>query len=337
MTEPAWVTLTDDELLNLRFCDLDLRIEGTELEGRIAELYSDLERCELPVKPECYLGEEWFSPDGWPSIAIPFYLSHPRLKQLELNQILEVEGGTDEWCLQLLRHECGHAYDHAYRFSEREKWVEIFGNPEAEYAPETYRPRPHSRSFVRHLPNWYAQAHPHEDFAETFAVWLTLPEAQWREEYAGWKALEKLDYIHSLMLEAREKRPVVSKGRRVWDATRSRRTLAKYYAAKRKLYAEDFPEFYDDDLRRIFGNGSGSESAAVVLRRLRKPLLTAIVYWTQQKKYTVDMLIGRLIARCRELNLRAPDNREQLTLELASYLSAMATNYLHTGRFKRSV
>jgi hypothetical protein len=338
MTEPAWVALGDDELLKLRFSELDLRVEGSDLEPLIEELYGDLDRRGLSVKPNCYLGEEWFSPDGWPSIAIPFYLAHPRLKQLELDQILEVEGGTPEWCLQLLRHECGHAYDHAYRFSEREQWVEVFGNPAAEYAPETYRPRPHSRSFVRHLPNWYAQAHPHEDFAETFAVWLTLPEAQWRDEYRGWKALEKLEYVHTLMLEAQANRPAVARGRKVWDITRSRRTLAKYYAAKRKLYAEDFPDVYDEDLRRIFGNGGpGVESAAAVLRKLRKPLLTAVVYWTQQKKYTVDTLIGRLIARSRELKLSAPDNREQLTLELASYLSAMATNYLHTGRFKRSV
>jgi hypothetical protein len=338
MTEPQWAELSDDELLRLRFCDLNLRVEETELESRVAELYHELDTRGLAVKPLCYLGEEWFSPDGSPSIAIPFFLAHPRLKQLELHQILEVEGGTPEWCLQLLRHECGHAYDHAYRFSEREQWTEVFGNPDAEYAPETYRPRPHSRSYVHHLPNSYAQAHPHEDFAETFAVWLSLPEEEWRQQYQGWKALEKLEYVNSLILEARENRPLVAKGRRVWDASRSRRTLAKHYAAKRKLYAEDFPDFHDEDLRRIFGKQDvGSETAAAVLKRLRKPLLTAIVHWTHQRKYTVDMLIRRLIERCRELNLRAPNDREQLTLELASYLAAMVTNYLHTGRFKGSV
>jgi len=338
MTESEWAALPDDELLQLRFCDLNLRIEGTELESRVVELHQELETANLAVKPLCYLGEEWFSPDGSPSIAVPFFLAHPRLKQLELNQILEVEGGTPEWCLQLLRHECGHAYDHAYQFSGRERWMEIFGNPDSEYAPETYRPRLHSRSFVHHLPNSYAQAHPHEDFAETFAVWLSLPEQEWREQYQGWKALEKLEYVHALMVEARENNPVVSKGRKVWDASRSRRTLAKHYAAKRKLYAEDFPDFYDEDLRRIFGKQDvGNETAAAVLRRLRQPLLTAIVHWTNQRKYTVDMLIRRLIARCRELNLRAPQDREQLTLELASYLAAMVTNHLHTGRFKGSI
>ena len=136
---------------------------------------TELEARGLPVRPDCYLGDEWFSPEGSPVIAIPFYLAHPRLKQLELHQMLEVEGGTYEWCMQILRHECGHAYDHAYQFSSTDAWVEVFGDRDVEYQPETYRPRPYSKSFVRHLPNWYAQAHPDEDFAETFAVWLALP------------------------------------------------------------------------------------------------------------------------------------------------------------------
>ena len=55
---------------------------------------SELEARGLPFRPDCYLGDEWFSPEGSPVIAIPFYLAHPRLKQLELHQMLEVEGGT---------------------------------------------------------------------------------------------------------------------------------------------------------------------------------------------------------------------------------------------------
>ena len=127
----------------------------------------------LSFRPACYLGDEWFSPAGSPAIAIPFYLAHPRLKTLEMHQMLQVEGGTPEWCQQLLRHESGHAIDHAYRFSSRDDWRAVFGSPETEYAPETYQPRPYSNGFVRNLPNWYAQAHPDEDFAETFAVWLS--------------------------------------------------------------------------------------------------------------------------------------------------------------------
>ena len=336
--EHSWATLSDEELLQLRICDLHVRIEGSELEPRIAELYGELDARGLPLKPACYLSDEWFSPEASPMIAIPFFLAHPRLKALELRQMLEVEGGTPEWCRELLRHECGHAYDHGYLFSSRERWAEIFGNPEAEYMPETYRPRPYSKSFVRHLPNWYAQAHPHEDFAETFAVWLTMPPDEWRQQYSGWKALEKLEYVEELMQEPRNKPPEVLKQRRVWDAARSTRTLAKYYASKRKMYAEDFPDVYDADLRTIFQNSESSDgSAAQLMRRLRRPLIASVVRWTGQRKYTVDLLVSNLIARARDLDLPAPRDPEKTLMELSAYLSAMVTNHLHTGRFKRSV
>ena len=336
--ESNWADLPDQELLKLRICDLHVRIEGSELEPRIAELQKELDARGLPLKPECYLADEWFSPEGSPLVAIPFYLAHPRLKQLELHQMLDVEGGTPEWCEELLRHECGHAYDHAYRFSGREQWIEVFGNPNLEYSPENYRPRPYSRSFVQHLPNWYAQAHPDEDFAETFAVWLAWPPEEWRAHYRGWKALEKLEFVDALMTEARNTPPAVKGGRRAWDASRSKKTLGAYYAAKRKLYAEDFPDVYDADLRAIFGKGdAGEETAAQAMRRLQRPLVISVVRWTGQRKYTVDMLVRRLITRARELKLFAPRDQTKLMIELASYLSALVTNHLHTGRFKRSV
>jgi hypothetical protein len=333
----AWVNLPDSELLKMRICDLHVRIEGSELESRVQELHTELEARGLPVRPDCYLGDEWFSPEGSPLIAIPFYLAHPRLKQLELHQMLEVEGGTYEWCMQILRHECGHAYDHAYRFSSTEQWVEVFGNRDVEYLPETYRPRPYSRSFVRHLPNWYAQAHPDEDFAETFAVWLALPAERWRSQYRGWKALEKLESVDAMMAYARSRPPVVVKGRRLWDASRSRRTLEKYYAAKRKLYAEDFPDIYDADLGAIFHRGEpGDENAAQFMRRHRSVLIAAVGRWTGQRKYIGSELVKKLISRCRELALPAPRDQTELLIELASYLSTLVTTHLHTGRFKRS-
>jgi len=229
----AWADLPDNELLKMRICDLHVRIDGSELQERVQQLYHDLEARGLPYRPDCYLGDEWFSPEGSPVIAIPFYLAHPRLKQLELHQMLEVEGGTTEWCLQILRHECGHAYDHAFQFSSTDAWAEVFGNREVEYEPETYRPRPYSKSFVQHLPNWYSQAHPDEDFAETFAVWLASPVEEWRVQYQGWKALKKLESLDGMMEYARSHPPTVVKGRRLWDASRSQRTLEKYYAAKR--------------------------------------------------------------------------------------------------------
>src|ERR1700736_6630804 len=336
--EPSWVALKDEEMLALRICDLGVRIEGSELEPRVGQFYAELAARGVSLRPDCYLGDEWFSPEGVPAIAIPFYLAHPRLKALELRLMLEVEGGTAEWCQMLLRHECGHAIDHAYHFSARPAWQSIFGSPETEYTPETYTPRPYSRSFVRHLPNWYAQAHPDEDFAETFAVWLSSAPEDWRQRYRGWKALEKLEYVETLMQEIAASKPAVKRGRRISDARKLRTTLARYYVTRRKIYAEDFPDFYDADLRSIFGNGEpGAESAARIMRKHRNALIESTVQWTGQRKYTVSMLVRKLIQRCQELKLRAPVNAVQLHFELAAYLATLVTNHLYTGRFKRSV
>src|SRR3954470_6890172 len=126
--EPPWANARDEELLAMRVCDLGVRVEGSELEPRVRQLHDELAARGIRLQPGCYLGDEWFTPSEQAVVAIPFWLAHPRLKALELRQVLEVEGGTPEWCQQLLRHECGHALDHAYHFSRRRRWKQLFGN-----------------------------------------------------------------------------------------------------------------------------------------------------------------------------------------------------------------
>ena len=335
---PSWASLKDDELLQIRFCDLGLKIDGSELEPRIQKLFAALEVRRIPVRPRIYLGDEWLSPADVPAIAVPFYLAHPRLRQLELKMMMEVEGGTPEWCDKLLFHECGHAIDHAYQLSKRRTWHTVFGDPTTDYHPETYRPRPYSRAFVRHLPNWYAQAHPDEDFAETFAVWLASTPEQWRRQYEGWKALEKLEYIEKTMRAAVKKPPRVKGGRLVADVSKAKKTLARHYAARRKLWSSDYPDFYDSDLRAIFGEMSdGDETALHFMRRHRRTIVASTVRWTGERKYTVDGLAAKLLARVKVLNLGTARDEPTLLLDIGSYLSSLVTNYLHTGKFKRNV
>ena len=106
--------MSDEELLDLQMRQLDIRIEGSELEPRIEQLHEELAARGLTFRPHFWLSDEWFTPDGIPGIAIPFYLAHPRLAKLELAQMLEVEGGDPEWCMRILRHEAGHAIDNAF-------------------------------------------------------------------------------------------------------------------------------------------------------------------------------------------------------------------------------
>src|ERR1700761_1093827 len=211
----AWQRLSDDQLLSLRFCDLKLAIQGTELAQAIKRLYRELSLRGIRFRPHCWLSQEWFSPDGIPGIAIPFFLAHKRLMRLERRLMREVEGGNRNWLMRILRHEAGHAIDTAYRLRRRKRWREVFGPASLPY-PDTYRPRPGSRRFVQHLGAWYAQAHPTEDFAETFAVWLK-PHSAWRREYAGWPAYGRLQYIDELAAEMGGAQPPVSSRATVED------------------------------------------------------------------------------------------------------------------------
>jgi hypothetical protein len=193
ISKPAdWAALPDDKLLDVRMCDLGgLSIEATDVEHRITSVHKELKARGVRFRPRYWLSDEWFTPDGVPGVAIPFYLAHPRLAKLELAQMLEVEGADETVCLRILRHEVGHALDNAYDLRRRPTRRRLFGNPTTEY-PEYYTPRPYSKSYVHHLDHWYAQSHPDEDFAETFAVWLENPD--WVTHYAGWRRCGKLEY-----------------------------------------------------------------------------------------------------------------------------------------------
>jgi hypothetical protein len=332
-----WYELPDERLLGLRICDLPLSIAGSEVEPRIAQLSSELEARKLLVRPECYLGDEWFSPEDRTLISIPFYLAHPRLKSLEQKMMMEVEGGDPEWCQRLLRHECGHAVEHAYQLHKRRRRKELFGPRTADYDPDTYRPHPYSRSFVRHLPNWYAQAHPDEDFAETFAVWLD-PKADWRAQYKGWRALAKLEYVDELMKEIAGKPPAVIGGRKEYEARKIRSTLESFYKRRKKLYATDAPDFYDRDLKRLFGEEDpGRASAVVFLRRHRKHVIDSVSRWTGEKKVSIEQLLKKLTDRSQQLGLRLSHDEAQTSIEVTAYLATLVTNYRFTGKFKRSV
>lgn len=252
--EPEWVNWTDDQLLDLRMCDLDLAIEGTELEKRIAELYAELESRGLAFRPHFWLSDDWFTPDDIPGIALPFYLAHPRLTQLEMRQMLEVEGGAPEECMRILRHETGHAIENAYLLRRRKRRQLVFGKSSKPY-PDYYTPKPYSKNYVLHLDMWYAQSHPDEDFAETFAVWLN-PQSLWRQRYAQWPALKKLEYVDELMRDLAGKPPLVNSKRRVGPLPSLRKTLRLHYEKKRKRYGLDYPDFYDRDLRRLFSDAA---------------------------------------------------------------------------------
>lgn len=330
-----WASLADEQLLDVRMCDLGLSIDGTELEQRIAQITSELDARGLLFRPHYWLSDEWFTPDGVPGVAIPFYLAHPRLEKLELAQMLEVEGGDPASCLRILRHEVGHAIDNAYRLRRRPTRRRLFGSPAIEY-PEYYTPKPYSRSFVQHLDHWYAQSHPDEDFAETFAVWLD-PASMWATHYAGWPAQRKVEYVDRLMRRLARRRPVVTSRRQVDPLRRLKKTLRDHYSKKREHYGLDHPDFYDSDLLNLFSDSpeyAKNVSAARFLRRIRKEVRIRVASFTDSYQYTIDQLLEKVIARCRELNLRLTEPEEETKIDFMVFLTVQTMNYLHSGRHR---
>jgi hypothetical protein len=324
--------MSDEELLDLQFRELDLHIEGTELAHRIDELLSELAARELVFRPYFWLSDEWFTPDGVAGVAIPFYLAHPRLAKLELAQMLEVEGGDPEWCMRILRHEAGHAIDNAFGLRRRRVRVELFGRSSEPY-PESYSPKPYSKNFVLHLDSWYAQSHPDEDFAETFAVWLT-PDAEWRQRYHEWPALKKLEYMDAVMRSVRDRAPALNNPEEIEPLRRLRKTLRQHYRTKRRHYGVDYPNFYDRDLRRLFSDApefAGGVTAAQFIGRIRKATRRAVAEWTGIYQYTIDQVIEDMIARSRELKLRLAVPEEQARQEFTVLLTVQTMNHLHSG------
>lgn len=329
---PDWADFPDEQLLDLRMADLPLAIETSMLAERVDQLRQELAARDLHFPLHFYLSDEWFTPDGASAIAIPFYLAHPRLEKLEEAQMLEVEGGEYEWCMRILRHEAGHAIDNTYRLRLRRQRRAVFGPPSVPY-PEFYTPKPYSKSFVLHLDAWYAQSHPDEDFAETFAAWLT-PTSEWRHRYKGWPAQKKLEYMDALMRSIRRQRPRVENVEEVDPLRRMRKTLRQHYRRKRRYYGVDYPDFYDRDLRRLFSDApefAANMTAAQFLTRIRRPVRRIVASWTGIYQYTIDQVLEDMIARCQELKLRLAVPEEQARQEFTVLLTVQTMNYLHSG------
>ncbi|QDU34837.1 hypothetical protein KS4_29130 [Poriferisphaera corsica] len=336
---PCWARYTDSDLLDLRFCDLKITLNSpaaAPLRHRIDRLYNELDRKGFTnFKPHCWLSTEWFSPDGVPGIAIPFYLAHPRLAKLEKKQMLQAEGNSESECLKILRHEAGHAINTAYRLHYRKAYRDLFGSYATPY-PETYKPKPNSQKFVHHLDYWYAQAHPAEDFAETFAVWMT-PKSNWRNHYKNWPALRKLDYIDTLMTEVAGSPTKIRSKQFIEPITHNQQTLREYYRTRKLTLADEFPSFFDTDLTKLFSNEAKytrRKTAAAFLRDYAPELRSTVAHWTAAHPYTIDQVLRDMIDRCKELRLRCK-HTDHLTLPQAYIMLTVQTmNYIHSGHFR---
>ncbi len=282
------------EILSKPIKELGLKLEGSPLERSIQRLYRELERKGIRrFRPLCYLTDEWGCPSGEPVIGIPFYLANPKLARLE-KEMNDLEDERE--IMMYLRHEAGHAFNYAYRLYETPEWRALFGPFRRPYR-ESYRPVPFSKRYVRHIDGWYAQKHPDEDFAETFAVWLT-PRSNWRKKYRGWGALAKLKYADRIA----EELPLEADLNDIFKASRRRKR--------------------------------GVRPAVDLLRENHKAMVDKLTYWTGVQRPLVKGLVQAIESKVGELGLRAEVKyeKEHLT-EVTVYATALAMNYLTRGKF----
>lgn len=332
----GWTTLPEDELLAIPLKDLKVRLDRTWLADCLKNLNAELLKRGILVKVHGWVSDEWFSAPETPGIAFPFYLAHPRLKRLERKMMFEVEGGTRRECMQLLRHEAGHVVEYAFALHKRKRFQRLFGRAGDPY-PNHYRPDPSSKKHVQHLRRWYAQCHPDEDFAETFAVWIT-PRSGWKKRYADWpKALEKLEYIDELMAEIAGAKPLPQKRFEVDPVSKLKGTLGDHYAAKRKRYAIETPTVFDRELRKMFPENArkmNAPQASSIIRKNRARIIKAVAKGTGEFPLALNAAIDDMITRSKALKLRSPRAEATVRADITAMLSSKAihSHYLTTRR-----
>lgn len=330
--EHRWAEYDDEALLRLRFKSLGLTLKASPLWPDVERLYAELERRGLGFRPHTWLSTEWFSPDGIPGFAIPFYLAHPRLRRLERRMMGEVEGGAAKWRLRILRHETGHAIDTAYGLRRRADFQRVFGRTSVPY-PDDYSPRPSSDLHVLHLGHWYAQSHPVEDFAETFAVWLQ-PRARWRRDYEGWPALEKLEYVDALMGEIATARPK-RRSRAVIEPLREvDQTLAEHYRLKRQRYGGE-DRRYDRWMSRVFvprAERPRAPTASSFIGEIEPQLRRLLERRARLHPYFLDHAINLVRRRARRLDLVLRSPRREAKRDVVRLHERIVLDILQRNR-----
>jgi hypothetical protein len=319
--------------------NLGLTIAGTALEPIIQSFQAELrQRSITRVQPRFYLSLEWGVPFGTVNIAIPFYLARPDLTQMQADRTGLVEGVSPEDIRRYLRHEMGHVVNYAYRLYEEPEWVRLFGDIDQPYEEE-YHPRPFSRRFVRHLPGWYAQKHPDEDWAETFAVWLT-PGLDWRTHYAGWPlALEKLNYCDATMARLRDQTPRAIAEELDEDVGELDYSLEQYY--QHLGPEETFPAELEEALRGLFADftptaeeKSETRPAAALIRKLQRPLQADVYRWTGHFPERTRLLVRHLASWAEQRGqLYRADREPELIVALTTFVTALAMNHVLHGAY----
>ena len=245
-------TLDKLKYFDVPICELQPKINGALLK-LIRQVEAEVLRKGIKFRPEYYFGTGWGCVDKSISIEIPFWFQNETLMAIE--DEMAYDGVEDESEIKMgLRHEIGHAINYAYRLYMDPEWKQLFGNINRKYN-DYYRFNPWSKRHVKHLPEYYAQKHPDEDWAETFAVWLT-PMSGWRTIYGKTPAIKKLLYVDKKMKEIRRREPSNTRSLRDVPIEKVRMTVREFYGADYEDVSPSEQLLEDiEAMKRIFPNG----------------------------------------------------------------------------------
>jgi hypothetical protein len=320
-------------LLQARIKDLKLHLSGTVLERLIGQLYAELEAKGIGLKPECYLSDQWGCPSGVPVIGIPFYLADPHLHTIE--EALGAGAESERDIMMYLRHEAGHCFNYAWKLFETDEWRKVFGDYTKPYQDD-YKPQPFSKKYVVHISGWYAQKHPDEDFAETFAVWLT-PGSDWEKRYKGWGALKKLQYVQAVVETQGLTPPALTGVEHDLDVDEMEETVLDHYRERNLAEKVDLQlgEHLDLDLAHLFETPDASPTRAdTLLRAEKQSLIAAVTQYSGVSRAVVRSVLDHLLERTSALNLTVHrEKAHEYVTKVTSLLTTLAMNFLYTNKF----
>jgi hypothetical protein len=320
-------------VLGKKVSELGLKVEGSPVEGYVSELYQELERRGLQkFRPVCYLTDEWGCPDQQPVLGIPFYLADAKLRRLE-KAVDALE--SERQIMMYMRHEAGHVFNYAYRLYTTPEWRRLFGPFFRPYRDE-YRPVPFSRNYVRHIEGWYAQKHPDEDFAETFAVWLT-PRSGWRRKYKDWPAMQKLRYVERVARAVADVEPIVNTGEVDITPDDIDVSVEQFYRQAEGERQARIDIALDAHLGQIFLTRKRKESkpASDIVSKYAPELVEKITYWTGVRRPIVRGLIDSICRNCQRMKLWGEVGEEaRYLVEITALATTLAMNFLTSGRFE---
>lgn len=272
-------------LLKMPLSALEVSLETPVFAALKQQIFAELHERGLKFRPYFWISDEWFCPDGYAGVAVPFFLLDPELKKLERKMMGFVDGRDDREVLKILRHETGHAFENAFRLKQHLLRIKTFGSHTEPY-PHSYRPRPYSRGYVHYLGKGYAQSHPDEDFAETFAVWLD-PDSHWRARYAGLPALKKLKAMDFLMASFRGKNSNRCRRGRYSDISTLHMSLGDYYRRKQR--------YFRLQEKKSFIQQWGNSELQNYLRTHRFELVKAVSSSLGQPQYLVQQYMREVL------------------------------------------